>query len=149
MAGGSDFADFRSGLGFLHLLGGCARINQLLRHAVFHQLYALARDTFAIEASARLQRMRDIVPDSDVVAEYLLADAVVEKRALVQNGHAAKVIEHETKQVENGRRLQHHGEFARRQFLWRRRLAGFFGGDSGEAAGIELAHVGRVGLLPS
>ena len=149
MAGGSDFADFRRGLGFLHLLGGCARVNQLLRHAVFHQLYVLARHTFAIEASARLQRMRDIIPDGDVVAEYLLAYAVVEKRALVQNGHAAKVIEHETEQVENGGRLEHHGKSPRRQFLWRRRIAGFLGGDSGEAAGIELAHVGRVGLLPS
>src|SRR5207237_9044491 len=99
--------------------------------------------------SPRLQRMRDIIHDGDVVAEYLLAYAVVEKRAMVQNGHDAKVIEHETEQVENGGRLQHHGKSARRQFLWRRRLAGFFGCDSGDAAGIELAHVGRVGLLPS
>ena len=52
---------------------------------------ALARHTFAIEGRARLQRMADVVVDGDVLAEELLADAVVQEAAAVADGGGAEI----------------------------------------------------------
>ncbi len=93
--------------------------------------------------------MIDIVGDRNVFAEELRADAIVEKRALVEDRLAAPVPEHEAQQVEHGGRFEDHRVLAGRELFRAGGVFGFFRGDFGEFHRIEIARVGRVGLLPS
>ena len=79
----------------------------------------------------------------------LRADSVVEKRALIENRLPAEIPEHESDNVEHGRRFQDHrvlpcGESPAARPIDRLARRGL-----GQRQRIEVAHVGRIRLLPA
>src|SRR5207249_5976558 len=91
----------------LHFGRAAARIDQPLYNSVFHQLQLLAWYTFAIEGRTGLLGVRNVVPYIDVLAEELRADAIVQKRSLIENCQASKIEKPEADGVEDGRWLKH------------------------------------------
>src|SRR5258706_15442175 len=59
----------------LHSFRRGPRIDNALHHSVLDQRHTQPPHAFAIEGGASLQRMRNVVPDGDVFAEQLPADA--------------------------------------------------------------------------
>src|SRR5215470_2924358 len=135
--------------GFAHFLCGPAGIHQAADNSVFDQLYTLAPDALSIEGSACLERMVNIVGDLDVVSEDLLADAIVQKRALVEHRLATPIPKHKANEVEHGSRLENHSVLTWRQLSRSSRLERLFRGALRQLRGIEVSHVGRIGLLPT
>ena len=74
--------------------GGVTAVGDVADHAAIHQREAAARDAFAVEGRAGLQRVAGVVVDGDVFAEKLFADAVVEEAAAVADGGGAEIAEH-------------------------------------------------------
>ena len=123
VSGGSNRTNFSSVFRVLHLLGACSCIHQPLHNSVFDQLDLLAAHAFAIERRPRLQWMRHVVPDRNVLAEQPRADSIAEKRPLIENREPAEVEECETNGVEHSGRLQNYGVLAGRDLLRCRRLS--------------------------
>ncbi len=77
MPGGFDRADLGRMLRLLHLLCRAARVHDAPNHAVLDQSHALAPHSLAIERRTRLQRMRHVIADVDVLAEKFAANPVI------------------------------------------------------------------------
>src|SRR5271165_3225151 len=93
--------------------------------------------------------MRSVVPDVNVLAEQLRADTIVQKRALVENRHAAEIPEHEADYIERGRGLEYNGVPPRWDFP---RMAGFdrlAGRRLRQSYCVKVPHVGRIQFLPA
>src|SRR5206468_13114161 len=69
MASNVDLTDFVPIFRLAHLRRRAARVNNIANHAFFHQAYALAMDTFAIERGIGLERMSNIIDDANIFAE--------------------------------------------------------------------------------
>src|SRR5438270_2533640 len=95
--------------------GGSTRINEILGDAPVDQKHFLARNALAIERSAELQRVIDVIGDGDVFSEDLLANAVIETGTLVGYGGSSEIIKEEAYEIEDGGRLENHGVATRRQ----------------------------------
>src|SRR5208282_3066027 len=147
--GGRDGTDLVSVFRPLHLLGGGAGIHQALDHAVFDQLHFLTAYSFSVERWARLQRVSNVVPDIDVLAEEFASDAVIQERALVENGESAKVEEHEANDVEHGGRLENDGVFPSGNLARACRFECFASRDFCQGSGIQVCDIGRIGFLPT
>src|SRR5215470_3959130 len=128
--------------GFAHFLCGPAGIHQAADNSVFDQLYTLAPDALSIEGSACLELMVNIVGDLDVVSEDLLADAIVQKRALVEHRLATPIPKHKADEVEHGGRLENHRVLAWRQLPRSSGLHGLLRGDLRQLPGVQVLHVG-------
>ncbi len=61
--------------------------------------------------------MANVVDDSDVFAEQLCPNTIVEERTLVQDSQPAEIPEHEAHQIQHRSGLQDHRVFARRQLF--------------------------------
>src|SRR5579862_4219041 len=106
-------------------------------------------DAFTVEWRSGLQRMRNIVPDGDVVAEQMLADTAVEKRSLVENGHSAKVIKHEADDVERSSGFENHRVLPCWHFTRACRFACLARSSFSKIRGVEHGNVRSIRLLPS
>jgi hypothetical protein len=53
--------------------------------------------------------MSYIIPNRDVLAEQLAADAACQEGTLIENRHARVIPEHEADDIEHGRRFQNYG----------------------------------------
>src|SRR5215469_926519 len=118
VAGSDDRPDFRPMLRLLHAPGGAAGIDNALDYSILDQGNTLATHAFAIEGRSRLQGMGDVVGDVYVTAEQLGANAVVEERALIQNGLPTEIPEHEANDIEYRGGFEDHRIFAGRDFAW-------------------------------
>src|SRR5437016_2511143 len=99
---------------FLSGFGGCARVDEILGHATVCQEYPMARNALAIEGCTELQRMINIVGNADVLAEDLLAHAVVKAGTLIVDGGGGEIVEEEPDEVEDGGGFKNHGVAAGR-----------------------------------
>src|ERR1700751_1616385 len=93
--------------------------------------------------------MRNVIPDVDVLAEQLRADAVGEKRTLIENCQSAEIEESKADSVEHRRRFENHGVLPGWNFAGGGGLCGFVRGSLSERPRIEIGDVGRIRLLPS
>ena len=87
-----------------------------MRNAGVNECELAARNTFTVKRHARLQRMRDIVVNMDVLPEKLGAQTISEKAALILHGRCTEIAEHLAHQIEHSRGFQDHGVSARRYF---------------------------------
>src|SRR6266478_4423871 len=139
MAGGLLAGSFGSGAG----------IDKIFGDAAIHQLNALAREAFAIERRALLQRMIDVVGDGDVLSEELFAHAVVEAGALVFESRGGKIVKKKADEIKHGGRFEDYGVTAGGK------LAGvdgdmcFCGSARGKFLWVESADIRGVGFGPA
>src|SRR5436190_18991633 len=99
MPGGFDDTYFVFVFGTSHLFRRGAGIDQALHHPVLHKRHAMAPNAFAIERSARLQGMHNVVADIDVVAEQFRAHTIVQKGTLIENRQTAEIKKHDADHV--------------------------------------------------
>ena len=88
--------------------------------------------------------MRDVVPDSDVLAEELRAHAAVEKRTLVEDRHAGKIPEHEADNVKHSRGLENHRVLPCRNLARIRRVERLLRRSLRQPSGSRLATFGEL-----
>src|ERR1022692_851539 len=88
VAGGRDGPYLVFMLGALHSFSRGSGIDDALDHSVLDQRHAQPAHALPVEGRPGLQGMGDVVPDGDVVAEELAADAAGEEGTLVEDGHA-------------------------------------------------------------
>ena len=98
---------------FAGFFGAGARVDEISRNAFFHQIYTLARDAFAVERRAELQRVIRVVDDGDVLAEELLAQAFGEAGTLVGKRGGCKIVKEKPDEIESGGGLEDYGVFPR------------------------------------
>ena len=149
MPGGFDDTYFVFVFGTSHLFRRGAGIDQALHHPVLHKRHAMAPNAFAIERSARLQGMHNVVADIDVVAEQFRAHTIVQKGTLIENRQTAEIKKHEADHVEYGGRFQNHRVLPCGNLPRMCRLEPFFCRSLGKRLGIEVGHIRRVGFLPT
>ena len=133
-----DGTDLVGKFGIANLFCSGAGMDELADYSVLDELHGLAVDAFAIERRAGLQRMRNVVPDIDVVAEELLADAVVKERALVEYGESSEIPEHEADNIENSSGFEDDGVFSGSEVERIGGVNGFAGCGLGKGERIEM-----------
>ncbi len=121
----------------------------MARHAAIDQQDSLPGQAFAIEGRAGLKRGRDVVVNGDVFAHDLLAKAIGEAGALIEDGGSGKVVKEKADQIEDGGGFENDGPAAGLDFLGMARCGGFFAGALGEGFGIDLVAIGSAGFSPS
>ena len=93
--------------------------------------------------------MCHVIPNRNILAKQLCADSIAEKRALIEDGESAKIVESEADSVEHGGGLKDDRVFARLKLARRGRFDRLLSGDFGQALGIQVRGVGRISFLPS
>src|SRR5262249_50897237 len=91
--------DLTGVLRLFHFLGGAAGVHQALPHAMLYQMNAMSWHPFAIKRRSGLQRMIDVVPYANVLAEEPGPDSIVQKRALIENCEPAEIEEAKSNRV--------------------------------------------------
>src|SRR5947208_15727098 len=110
----------------MHAISGCTREKQLSYLTVINKRKYLPEKAFTNEWRAGLLRMGDVIPDVDVLAEQLRADAITEKRPLIENGESTEIEESKANGVEHSRRLENYSVFAGWNFARRCGSGSFF-----------------------
>ena len=129
--------------------GGAAGVDEIAGDASVDERDALAGNAFAVEGSAELFGVVDIIRDGDVFSEERFAEAAGKAGTLIADGGGGEIVEEETDEVENGSGFEDDGVAARREFDRIFRASGFLAGDFGKCEGIEGAEIGGIGLGPT
>ena len=130
-------------------MAAAAGIDEIFGDAAVDEQDALAGKAFAVEWSALLQRVIDVVGDGDVLPEERSAHAVVEAGALVFEGGGGEIVEEEADEIENGGGLEDDGVAAGWEFAGVDGEMRFLAGARGEFLRIEVADVGGIGFGPA
>ena len=149
MAGRLDDAYFVFVFGILHLLRSCASIDEPLHHTILHERHTPTTNSLPVERRARLQWMRNIVGDVNVLAKKFRADTVIQKRPLIENRQAAEIEEHEAGHIQHGCWLKNNGVLAGRNLFRICRFNRLLGSNLGQRLRIKIADVRRIRFLPS
>ena len=129
--------------------GGAAGVDEIAGDASVDERDALAGNAFAVEGSAELFGVVDIVGDGDVFPEERFAESAGKAGTLIADGGGGEIVEEETDEVENGSGFEDDGVAAGREFDGIFRARGFFAGDFGKFEGIEGAEISGIGLGPT
>src|SRR6267154_25774 len=130
-------------------LGSSAGIDKIFGDAAIDQLNALAREAFAIEMGALLEGVVSVVGNGDVLAEELLAHAVVEAGALVFESGGGEIVKKKTDEIEHRGGFEDHGVTAGGKLAGVDGEMRFFGSAHRKFLRIESADVGGVGFGPA
>ena len=132
-----------------HLVGGLARVNQVLHHAVFNDGDALAGNAFAVKRSSGLGGVENIVAETDVFAKNLLPYPAGKATPLLMHRQPAEIENQEAQQVENGRGLEDDGVFPRLNLPRLAAVERFLSGPLGQFLRLQLGPVGGSLLGPA
>jgi hypothetical protein len=72
-------------------VGGLSRVNQIPRHAVFHDGDSLAWNALAVKRGSHLGGVKNIIAETDVVAKDLFPYPAGEATPLLMHRQPAKI----------------------------------------------------------
>ena len=131
-------------------LGGrLPAINHVPHDAFFDQGHSLARHSLSVESRARLQRVIDVIENTDVLAEDLLAETPSQETPLIAQRGGAEISKQLSYQIQYCRRLQHDGVAARGDLSGCTRIRGFLRGNQSKIERRQLGGVARAFLRPT
>src|SRR6266481_6394287 len=108
-----------------------------------------AREAFAIEMGALLQRVINVVGNGDVLAEELFAHALVQAGTLVCKGGSGEIVKKKTDEIEHGGRFEDYGVTAGGKFAGIDGEMRLFAGARRKFLWVVSADIGGVGFGPA